>query len=297
MTVNHYVAGPSPARGANRSIAQFGSALALGARCRRFKSCYSDHIYIMKNKKTYPRKNKSQIYSYTEEEFISIIKNNYTYTDCLKEMGLCTTGSCSRIILKKRIKELNIDISHFDPYLYAKSKRDKKIYTEEEKNKILSKNSVVYSSTLRRIIMNNNLLEEKCAICGISNIWNNKTLTLQLDHINGDHNDNRLENLRFLCPNCHSQTETYSGRNINHKKRYDNCKICGKKFLVKSKKQKFCSQECFKISSRKIERPTYKNFLQEFEELKHNYCAMARKYGVTDNTIRKWERAYKKEKR
>lgn len=53
----------------------------------------------------------------------------------------------------------------------------------------------------------------KCSECGISNIWNNKELKLQLDHIDGDRQNNSINNLRLLCPNCHSQTETYAGRN------------------------------------------------------------------------------------
>ena len=57
------------------------------------------------------------------------------------------------------------------------------------------------------------ILEEKCSICNINNIWNNKKLVLQLDHINGNNKDNRLENLRMLCPNGHSQRETFAGRN------------------------------------------------------------------------------------
>ena len=62
-------------------------------------------------------------------------------------------------------------------------------------------------------IIKNNLMEYKCAICGNIGEWNGKQLVLQLDHINGDHFDNRLENLRFLCPNCHSQTETFGSKN------------------------------------------------------------------------------------
>ena len=65
---------------------------------------------------------------------------------------------------------------------------------------------------LKKRLVVEGLLEPKCAVCGI-NRWRGKPLSLELDHINGDRHDNRLENLRLLCPNCHSQTETYSGRN------------------------------------------------------------------------------------
>jgi Zn finger protein HypA/HybF involved in hydrogenase expression len=58
------------------------------------------------------------------------------------------------------------------------------------------------------------LHEYKCTCCGIKE-WNGKSITLEIDHINGDNTDNRIENLRYLCPNCHSQTETYKGKNVN----------------------------------------------------------------------------------
>jgi Zn finger protein HypA/HybF involved in hydrogenase expression len=66
----------------------------------------------------------------------------------------------------------------------------------------------------RTIILRDKLIEYKCKECGIDE-WRGKPLNLELDHINGINNDNRLENLRFLCLNCHSQTETYRGRNRN----------------------------------------------------------------------------------
>lgn len=73
-----------------------------------------------------------------------------------------------------------------------------------------------YSSThnLKRRLIRAGLLEEKCVWCGLTDTWNGKMLVLQLDHINGISNDHRLENLRLLCPNCHSQTETYCARNL-----------------------------------------------------------------------------------
>jgi len=60
------------------------------------------------------------------------------------------------------------------------------------------------------------LLENRCAECGLTE-WRGRSLSIHLDHINGVRGDNRLENLRMLCPNCHSQTETYSGRNLRRR--------------------------------------------------------------------------------
>ena len=65
---------------------------------------------------------------------------------------------------------------------------------------------------VRRVIIKDSLLPYECSECGISE-WNGRKLALHLDHINGKNGDHRLENLRFLCPNCHSQTETYTGKN------------------------------------------------------------------------------------
>jgi hypothetical protein len=58
-------------------------------------------------------------------------------------------------------------------------------------------------------------LKEKCYECGLSDTWNGKPITLEIDHINGNSLDHRVENLRLLCPNCHSQTSYFRGRNIN----------------------------------------------------------------------------------
>jgi 5-methylcytosine-specific restriction endonuclease McrA len=71
----------------------------------------------------------------------------------------------------------------------------------------------VSRATLLRLIRDHNLLPKQCSECGISAKWNGIPLTLHVDHINGVNTDNRLENLRYLCPNCHTQTDTYAGRN------------------------------------------------------------------------------------
>ena len=79
-------------------------------------------------------------------------------------------------------------------------------------------NSNLARHVIKKRIIRDNLLEYKCTCCGIGAIWNDKKLCLQLDHLNGVNNDNRLDNLRFLCPNCHSQTDTYAAKNIMKKR-------------------------------------------------------------------------------
>lgn len=148
----------------------------------------------------------SKVYLVSDEEFQKIISESYSYSEVLRKLGLGTRGGSSTDTLKRRIKELNCSIEHFDR---AKSGVYKKYSIEE----ILVENSTyVNMSRLKQRLVKEGLLEYRCAICGIDK-WLDKPLSLQLDHINGKNNDHRLSNLRFLCPNCHSQTDTYAGKN------------------------------------------------------------------------------------
>ena len=111
--------------------------------------------------------------------------------------------------VKQRMTDLNLSSANFKgKNAYYETNKEREISPD----KLFRINCKHTRTVLRRNIIRNNLLPYKCAICGISK-WNNKTLSLELDHINGMNNDNRLENLRFLCPNCHSQTTTYGSRN------------------------------------------------------------------------------------
>lgn len=149
---------------------------------------------------------KSKIYSISDEEFCKLVSESNSYSDILRALGLGTNGGSSTDILKKRIAELNCSIEHFNRKVNSKRQN----YTLEE---ILVENSTYANITsLKRRLINEEKLEYKCALCGIDS-WLGNPLSLQLDHINGVNNDHRLCNLRFLCPNCHSQTETYAGRN------------------------------------------------------------------------------------
>ena len=152
----------------------------------------------------------NKIYKLSDEQFVELIKKSLNISEVLFKLGYSVRGnSWGFSQIKKRMTDLNLDSSAFKgkSALVLKNK-----HSEIKAEDILKPNCKHSRSVLRRYIIKNNLIPYKCAICGCIE-WQGKTLSLELDHINGINNDNRLENLRFLCPNCHSQTTTYGSRN------------------------------------------------------------------------------------
>lgn len=176
---------------------------------------------------------------YTDEQFINAVKNNFTISDVLNELKLKIVNGNYRTFYNN-VKRLNLTIDHFT---ISKTKnKSRKFY-----KKIPIENILIYDSQyknnvqLKNRLLNDKILENKCSNCNLE-YWLNNPITLQLDHINGINNDNRLENLRILCPNCHSQTDTYAGKNIKQKYLTNKCKLCEK--LIKISRV-YC-KECFK---------------------------------------------------
>jgi len=162
-----------------------------------------------------------------------------------------------------------------------------------ELEQILIKNSPYSSRTrLKKRLINEGLLEYKCTKCGNIGQWNGELLSLQLEHKNGINNDNRLENLELLCPNCHSQSKTYSGKNRKGTKKLYYCK-CGAEIKKNSKTCVKCRNKTINFKNRKVKnRPTKEKLLNEISE--YGYRRTGRKYGVSDNAIRNWQKQYEK---
>ena len=177
--------------------------------------------------------------------------------------------------LKKELEEQNIDYSALPV---------KTIFEKIPIEEILVENSTYQSAKLKKRLIDEGLKEERCELCGIGNEWNGRPLSLQLHHINGNHADNRIENLQILCPNCHSQTENYRGK--KHKQ-HNYCADCGKEIALEST---WCPQCAAKHNRackvQKEDRPTKDELFalittRPFEEI-------GRMYGVTGNAIKKW---------
>lgn len=153
----------------------------------------------------------NKIYKLTDQEFSDLVKSSLNISEVLFKLGYTTKGnSWGYSQVRQRMTDLNLSGKDF------KGKSAVISFNEQKKelsyDDLFKENGKHNRNVIRRRIIRDNLLPYKCAICGCKE-WQGKTLSLELDHINGINNDNRLENLRFLCPNCHSQTTTYGSRN------------------------------------------------------------------------------------
>lgn len=220
--------------------------------------------------------------TYEKEILEKIALQCNSYSEVVRKLGLKAYYG-NRQTVKKYLDLFHIDVSHFGNYRCGGDRKQLPL------DKILIEGCSYDNRQLKKRLVDEKLLEYKCDSCFNEGEWMGKPITLQLDHKNGINNDNRLGNLRFLCPNCHSQTETFSGKNIKLKpeKQIEYCE-CGN---IKAKTSKFC-KNCSKTKQRKTDRPTYLQLIIEIKEL--GYVDCGKKYNVSDNTIRKWKKFYEK---
>ena len=145
----------------------------------------------------------NKVYQLSEEEFRKLVSDSTSYLQCLLSLGYTKNGRYAYDLIKQRCNELDVSTDHFRRLGGYQKRRSI--------DEILVENSTYLNTNhLKERLIKEGLLEYKCEICGNTGEWNGSPLSLQLDHKNGNHTDNRIENLRLLCPNCHSQTDTFS---------------------------------------------------------------------------------------
>ena len=178
---------------------------------------------------------------FTKEEMANFISQSYSIADVCRLCGWKPIGGNYGII-KRYIKEYELDTSHFTGYRTNIGNR-LNLHKEKKAKEYLKKNSYIKLTTLRDKLVREGIKEYKCEKCGISE-WNGEQISLQIHHINGDNTDNRMENIMFLCPNCHSQTDSFCGKkNIKNEKKYY-CRNCGK--TISNTRTGFCD-DCYKL--------------------------------------------------
>lgn len=220
----------------------------------------------------------SLLNTYTDKQFAELVSKSDSISDVAKKLGYHGKSGAMWITIKKRIETLEINTSHFTYGVKCKQRRTKQ--------EIFKKDSKVDQSTLRRRYFSEGITPYVCSICGQKPIWQNQKMTLILDHINGVNNDNRIENLRWVCPNCNSQLPTTGGRNTKRLKRKHFCINCGNEIYPESIRCNKCEKENRKKHSKilnTISRKTLKKLIRE-----KPFKQIAKQYNVSDNAIKKW---------
>ena len=149
-----------------------------------------------------------KLFKYTEAELANAVAASSSLRQTLIKLNVSPFGG-NYDVLRKAINHFDLDTSHFTGQAWNKGKR---LGTRKSLQSYLTKNSNISSYKLKQMLLRDQLLISKCSGCGRRS-WRRQPIPLELDHVNGDNKDNRLTNLRLLCPNCHALTPTYRSKN------------------------------------------------------------------------------------
>jgi hypothetical protein len=236
---------------------------------------------------------------YSEHEARGAVAASLSYSETLRRLGLCQTGGNWRT-LRLWAERWSIATDHFDPNASNAEAARKRSRPLEE---ILVAGSTYSRGSLKRRLWGAGLKPRSCELCGQGELWHGRPMGLILDHINGERDDHRLENLRIVCPNCAATLDTHCGRK-NRCEPERRCAGCGASFRPNRPRQRYCSQACGTRAPapnrgvpdparRLVERPPHEQLLREIAA--SSWSAVGRRYGVSDNAVRKWVRQYERE--
>ena len=177
---------------------------------------------------------------YTEPELRNAIAASRSWAETLRRLGYCPTGGNCKT-LKRRAAEAGISYAHFDPYARSREQAGGGRIPLAE---VLVEHSIYDRSSLKPRLYAEGVKQAVCELCGQGEMWRGKRMGLILDHVNGTRDDNRLENLRIVCPNCAATLDTHCGRKTRTPTDARKCRRCDEQFQPNRATQRYCSRYC-----------------------------------------------------
>lgn len=216
--------------------------------------------------------------SCSDEEFAQIVAEHTSIRQVALALGYSPNLGAGFSAIKKRIQDLDLSIEHFT----SKPKESVK-WTRET---AFQNGTNIGSTKLRKLFLEEHTQDYVCSICGQPPEWQGKPLTLILDHIDGNHTNNCLSNLRWVCPNCNQQLPTTGSKNKKQKKEQNRCIDCGRPIHETSTRCKKCAIKYRNESNiyAKVSRDILKNKIRN-----ESFAQIAKEYGYNDgNAVKKW---------
>jgi hypothetical protein len=232
---------------------------------------------------------------FSEKDLSDAVAQATCWSDALRALGYEPKGHNYRT-LKRYTARWGISTEHFDPHAgRRRASKARQIPLED----ILVENSTYSRGKLKRRLLAAGLKQPVCELCSQGEMWQGRRMSLVLDHINGVPTDNRLNNLRMVCPNCAATLDTHCGRKVPRERV---CPSCAQVFIPRNLLHRFCSEACWGAEAskryrgvphperRKVPRPSHEQLMEDVQS--SSLVAIGRKYGVSDNAVRKWIRWY-----
>jgi len=230
---------------------------------------------------------------YTETELRAAVAKARCLSDVLRHFDLRAAGGNFRV-LHTHLERWGISTEHFDPDGARRAGARPPVPLKD----VLVAGSPYSRRRVKERLYAEGIKRRACELCGQGEEWRGRRMGLVLDHINGIHDDHRLENLQIVCPNCAATLDTHCGRS-NRLERRRACLRCGVVFTARSQRQRYCSSACGsrwdresrrtpRPERRRVERPPPDELRAEIG--RDGWSAVARRLGVSDNALRKWFR-------